>query len=45
MDKKKILKLQQRGWKIGNAADFLGLSQEESAYVDLKVSLSQYLQK
>jgi len=45
MDKKKILKLQQRGWEIGNAADFLGLSQEESNYVDLKVSLSQYLQK
>ena len=45
MEKKKIIKLQQRGWKVGNAAEFLGLSQEESEYVDLKVSLAQYLQK
>jgi ribosome-binding protein aMBF1 (putative translation factor) len=45
MEKKKLLKLQERGWKVGNASDFLELSQEESAYVELKVSLSQYLQK
>jgi DNA-binding XRE family transcriptional regulator len=45
MEKKKFVKLQERGWKVGNASDFLGLSQEESAYVELKVSLGQYLQK
>lgn len=45
MVKKKSLKLQQHGWQVGNAADFLGLSQEESAYVELKVSLAHYLQK
>lgn len=45
MEKKKLNKLQERGWKIGNASDFLGLSQEETAYVELKVSLARYLQK
>lgn len=45
MEKKKLLKLQEQGWKVGNASDFLGLSQEESAYVELKVSLARYLQK
>lgn len=45
MEKKKLLKLQEHGWKVGNASDFLGLSQEESAYVELKVALSQYLQE
>jgi hypothetical protein len=45
VEKRKLLKLQERGWKVGNASDFLGLSQEESAYVELKVSLAQYLQK
>jgi transcriptional regulator with XRE-family HTH domain len=45
MEKRKLLKLQEAGWKVGNASDFLGLSQEESEYVELKVSLAQYLQK
>jgi DNA-binding XRE family transcriptional regulator len=45
MEKKKLLKLRERGWKIGDASDFLGLSQEETTYVELKVSLAQYLQK
>lgn len=45
MEKKKLQKLSERGWKAGNASDFLGLSQEESAYVELKVLLAQYLQK
>lgn len=45
MEKSKLQKLKERGWKVGNASDFLGLSKEESAYVELKVSLAQYLQK
>lgn len=45
MEKKKLLKLQERGWKVGDASDFLELSQEEATYVELKVSLAQYLQK
>ena len=45
MEKKKLMKLQKQGWKVGSASDFLKLSQEESAYIELKVSLAQYLQK
>ena len=45
MEKKKVLKLREQGWKVGDASDFLGLSKEESAYVELKLSLAQYLQK
>jgi DNA-binding XRE family transcriptional regulator len=45
MEKKKLMKLQKQGWKVGSASDFLKLSQEESAYVELKVSLALYLQE
>jgi len=40
-DKRK--KLDAKGWKVGNAADFLELSQEEAAYLDFKISLSRNL--
>jgi len=43
MNSLKIEKLNKNGWKVGSASDFLGLSAEESAYVELKVSLSRYL--
>jgi predicted XRE-type DNA-binding protein len=33
--------LAKAGWKIGNASEFLGLSAEEEAYVELKLSLSK----
>jgi DNA-binding XRE family transcriptional regulator len=45
MEKRKLLKLKEHGWKTGDAADFLGLSKEEAAYVELKVALARYLQK
>jgi hypothetical protein len=45
MDKKKIEMLREQGWDIGNASDFLGLSDEEALYVELKVSLAQFLQE
>jgi transcriptional regulator with XRE-family HTH domain len=45
MDKKKIEKLKERGWKVGDAADFLGLSKEEEAYIELKILLAEYLQE
>jgi DNA-binding XRE family transcriptional regulator len=44
MEKRKKIKLQEYGWKVGDASDFLGLSQDESSYVELKVSLARYLQ-
>lgn len=35
----KLAHLPAKGWKVGNAEDFLGLSKEESKLVKLKVSL------
>jgi DNA-binding XRE family transcriptional regulator len=43
MNNSKIEKLNKMGWKVSSASEFLNLSVEESAYVELKVSLSQYL--
>lgn len=41
MDAAKRKRLEESGWKLGSAGDFLGLTPEESAYLDLKLSLSQ----
>lgn len=38
-------KLETKGWKVGSAADFLALSPEEAAYIDLKLSLSKRLKE
>lgn len=43
MRKEKKERLEKRGWKVGSADDFLGLTQEESKYLDLKFSLSENL--
>lgn len=32
--------LESRGWKLGTAAEFLGLTDEESAYIELKMKLA-----
>ena len=40
MDKPNIKRLQNQGWKFGDAADFLGLSEQESAFVELNLALS-----
>lgn len=36
-------KLEKRGWRIGSARDFLGLSEEEAAYVELRLKLAHSL--
>ncbi len=41
--KKKRLEL--KGWKVGTTAEFLRLSPEESAYVEMKLALSKNLQE
>jgi DNA-binding XRE family transcriptional regulator len=41
MRKEKETKLKKAGWKVGSAADFLGLSDDESAIIDMKISLSK----
>jgi len=45
MDARKMKRLEARGWRVGSAAEFLGLSEEEAAYVDLKLTLSENLRK
>ena len=40
MRKQKKKSLAAKGWKIGNVKDFLGLSKEESAYIELKIRLA-----
>ncbi len=34
-------RLTAKGWTVGNAADFLWLSREEAAYVELRLRLAQ----
>lgn len=43
MDKRKQTKLAKRGWKVGTVAEFLDLSVEESAYIEMKLALSEKL--
>jgi len=38
-------KLEAKGWKIGSVTDFLKLSPEEAAYIELKLSLSNSLKE
>ncbi len=38
-------RLERAGWKTGSADEFLGLSPEESAYIDLKLRLSDSLKQ
>src|SRR5712691_994536 len=45
MDEQKKNRLISRGWRVGNADEFLGLTPEEVAYVELKLVLSDHLKK
>ena len=36
-------KLEKTGWKVGSASDFLELTPEEEAYIELKLMLSRSL--
>ena len=45
MDKRKRDKLAKIGWKTGAVAEFLGLSDEESAYIEMKLALSEKLRE
>src|SRR3990170_3194459 len=45
MRKAKKKRLQANGWKIGTVKQFLGLSDEESAYIDLKIKLAAGLRQ
>src|SRR5437867_9282086 len=43
MDDAKRKRLERKGWKVGSAKEFLGLSSEEATYVELKLALSRKL--
>lgn len=43
MDRTKKQKLEAKGWKISTVDEFLGLTSEESAYIELKLKLAQGL--
>jgi DNA-binding XRE family transcriptional regulator len=45
MTANKRKKLEAAGWKVGSANEFLGLSDEEAAFVELKLTLSASLKK
>jgi DNA-binding XRE family transcriptional regulator len=45
MNKQKRKNLEKKGWKFGSPEEFLGLSEEESAYIELKMKLSANLRK
>jgi len=41
MDKRKKKLLEQHGWKVEDTGDFLGLSDEELEYIEIKIALSR----
>ena len=45
MNKRKQETLKKKGWKVGTVAEFLDLSAEESAYIEMKLALSEKLKE
>jgi hypothetical protein len=45
MREAKRKRLAAKGWKVGNATEFLGLTPEEEAYVELKLRLANGLRR
>jgi|SRR5678815_4575912 len=45
MKKTRKEKLKKAGWKVGSAADFLALSEEEAAMIELKIALARDLKR
>src|SRR5918996_2390966 len=45
MDRAKRKKLEQAGWSVGSVSEFLGLTEDEATYVELKLALSEQLRK
>ena len=45
MRKQKKKRLAAKGWKIGTVKEFLDLSNEESAYIELKIRLAAGLRR
>jgi plasmid maintenance system antidote protein VapI len=45
MDKKTERRLREAGWNIGDAADFLELTAEEVAFIEMKLAMSRSLRQ
>ena len=45
MKRNKRARLESKGWKIGSAEEFLGLSDEEAAFIEMKLALSAKLKQ
>ncbi len=45
MDSKKRERLESQGWKVGSTEEFLGLTADESAYIDLRLKLSDAVRR
>jgi DNA-binding XRE family transcriptional regulator len=45
VDSKKQQRLEAKGWKVGDAGDFLDLTREESAIVEMRLALSRSLKE
>ncbi len=45
MNESKRRKLEEKGWKVGTLNEFLELSQEETAYIEMKAALSRELRE
>jgi hypothetical protein len=45
MDTAKRKRLEAKGWKVGNTTEFLELTPEENAFIELKLALSQQLKE
>ncbi len=43
MTREKRKKLEAKGWKVGSVEEFLELSENESAYIEMKLALSESL--
>ena len=43
MDQNKKDRLEGAGWRVANAEDFLELSPQETAFVELKLALARFL--
>jgi ribosome-binding protein aMBF1 (putative translation factor) len=43
MRSNKKQRLEARGWKVGSAKEFLGLSSQEEAYIEIKLRLAESL--
>ena len=43
MRDEKRKRLEAKGWRIGNAREFLGLTDEEAAYIEVKLRLASSL--